>query len=179
MRMRMLPASLAAMLLCGAAVAAQQSATDKPGPAPAEQKAAAASVTVTGCVQLESAVVKRNAAVGDVGMSDEFVLTQAALNPGAPADKPATDQPPADAVATAGSAGPGKVYRVTGDREKELKSLVGQRVEITGSFKNTTDEKAELAAIGTSGRTAAGEPTIANTPEITISDFKPLSGACR
>ena len=177
MRMRMLPASLAAMLLCGAAVGAQQSAADKPGPAPADQKAAA-SITVTGCVQPESAVVKRNAAVGDVGMSDEFVVTQAALNPGAPADKPTADQPPADAIGASG-AGLGKVYRVTGDKEKDLKSLVGQRVEITGAFKNATDEKAELAAIGTSGRTAAGEPTIANTPEITIAAFKPLSGACR
>jgi hypothetical protein len=69
------------------------------------------------------------------------------------------------------------VYRVTGDKENELKTYVGQRVEISGAFKNEADAKAELSTVGTSGRTA-GELTRGNTPEITIVSIKPSTGSC-
>jgi hypothetical protein len=94
-------------------------------------------------------------------MGDEFVLTRATLKGGSTpsADQPPADtQPPSSTVGTSGSAGPGKVYRLTGDQEKDLKAFAGQRVEITGAFKNPED----------AGRPVTGEPTPENTPEITI-----------
>jgi hypothetical protein len=142
----------------------------------------AATITVAGCVQQETSVLKRNPVVGDVGMSDEFVLIQATLNP-----RPAMDQPKDETepltdtpVGTAGSAAArnfGKVYRVTGSKENELKPYVGQRVEITGAFKNESDAKAELASVGVKGRNNT-ELTPANTPEITITAIRPVSGTC-
>jgi hypothetical protein len=165
----------AAWLACGLAVAAQ--GTDmRPSSSAGNQAAAASAITVAGCVQNETAVLKRNPAAGDAGMSDEFVLVQATLNP-----RPATDQPPADAppVGTSGAPGNfGKVYRVTGDKETDLKAYAGQRVEITGAFKKAEDAAAELGAVGTSGRVVTGDLTPANTPEITITAIRPLPGSC-
>ena len=151
--------------------AQQQNPPDKAAAAPhAEQ----ASIVVAGCVQKETTVLKRDPAkgeVGDAGMGDEFVLTNSLLNP-------TPDAPPT--VGTSGSVGNfGKVYRVTGDKEAELKVSVGQRVEITGTFKNDADAKAELGAVGTAGRANPGGLTTANTPEITISSVKVLPGACK
>jgi hypothetical protein len=167
MSKNMMSASIAAAwLACGLAVAAQ-GADMKPAASAGRQAAPSSAVTIAGCVQKESAVLKRSAAAGDMGMGDEFVLVQAALNP------PST---PTDETPTA--SGPfGKVYRATGDKEAELKAYVGQRVEITGAFKNDDDAKAELA-VGTSGKPVTGELTTANTPEITIAAIKPVPGSC-
>lgn len=165
----------AAILFCAASAGAQTAAQP-----PADQKAGADSpaITVAGCVQNESGVLKGNPVSRGVGMGDEFVIVQAMLSRGA--DKPATTEPPA-AEPAAPPAAPGnfgKVYRVTGDKESELKNYVGQRVEISGMFKHDEDAKAELGAIGTSGRTPSTELTPENTPEITITAIRPVSGAC-
>jgi hypothetical protein len=165
----------AAWLACGLAVAAQ--GTDaRPTSSAGNQAAAASTITVAGCVQNETAVLKRAPAAGDVGMSDEFVLVQSTLNP-----RPDTDQPPAGTppVGTSGTLSNfGKVYRATGDKETELKAYAGQRVEITGAFKKAEDAAAELAAVGPSGRVVTGDLTPANTPEITITAIRPVPGAC-
>ena len=156
-----------------ATVTAQQPATA------ADQKPSgdAQAVTVIGCVQPETAVMKRTPVAGNVGMGDEYVVTFARLNPGAGTDTPKPDVPtPAEPTGTAGSTGFGKVYRLTGDQEKDLKGYVSQRVEIVGRFKDKDKMKDELSSIGTSGR--AGELTPDNTPEIVIDSFKPGSGAC-
>ena len=62
-----------AVALSGAVAAAQAPQTTPSG----DQKAAAASpaVTVVGCVQKESDVLKHNPMVSSTGMGDEFVLT--------------------------------------------------------------------------------------------------------
>ena len=70
----------------------------------------------------------------------------------------------------------GRVYRTTGDKEKELKSYVGQRVQITGTFKNKDDAADAMSSVGTTGRT--GDLTPANTPEFTIATIAPASGSC-
>ena len=70
-----------------------------------------------------------------------------------------------------------KLVIYTAYEENELKTYVGQRVEISGAFKNEADAKAELSTVGTSGR-AAGELTRGNTPEITIVSIKPSTGSC-
>jgi hypothetical protein len=174
MQKRMLPGVLTALVLSGAVAAAQQGSAY---PAPSADQKTAATITVSGCVQPEASVLKRNPAAGDAGMSDEFVLTKSAL--GQPGAKTSTAESAAESVATSGSLNPGKVYRVTGDKEADLKSYVGKRVEITGTFKQDADEKAELAAVGTGGRPVTGDLTPANTPEITVSSIRALTGSCQ
>jgi hypothetical protein len=157
----------AAWLALGISAAAQAPTTD--------QKTG--SITVSGCVDKESAVLKRPAVAANMGMGDEFVITRSVLGPDvASANKPTTEAEPTPAppatIGTSGSAGNfGKVYRVTGQREGELKPYVGQRVEITGTVKHGDDAKAE---VGTSGR----ELTPENTPEITIVSIRAIPGAC-
>jgi hypothetical protein len=170
----MLPGVLTALVLSGAAAAAQQGGYPPPS---ADQKTAATSIMVAGCVQPETSVLKRNPAAGDVGMGDEFVLTRSMLSKAG--EKTATNEAAAETVATSGSLTPGKVYRVTGDKESELKAFVGKRVEITGTFKQDADEKAELAAVATGGRLITGELTPANTPEISITGIRALTGSCQ
>lgn len=167
----------AAVLGCGAVVSAQ-TPTQQPTDRMADQKAMSSTVKVAGCVQAETAVLKRDTVTGQTGMGDEFVITQAKLNRSTGAmEKPQTETPPSEATGTSGSMGPGKVYRVTGDKESDLKNYVGQRVEIVGSFKNDEDAKRETAT-GTSGTTPTGELTAANTPEITIDSVRAISGSC-
>jgi hypothetical protein len=171
---RLAVSSVMALAFSAAAIGAQ---TAQQPTTPADQKAATASspITVAGCVQKESLVLKRNPAATNVGMDDEFVLTFAALNPSPATDAPKPDVAP-QPTGTAGTAGSfGVVYRVTGDKENELKSYVGQRVEITGNFKDK-DAASTASSVGTSGRT--GELTPANTPEITIDAIKPATGPC-
>lgn len=141
-------------------------------------------ITVAGCVQKETDVLKRAPVTGTVGMSDEFVLTRATLTRGPSPAEPRQTSPetkPAEPTSpSAGSAGVGKVYRVTGDKEAQLKAYVGQRVEIVGTFKHEEDARRELGAAGTSGTAPApsGELTAANTAEITIESIRALSTPC-
>jgi hypothetical protein len=177
MSSRVLCGLIAAVCLSGVtAIGAQSQAT--PAAAPATDSPV---VTVIGCVQKETAVLKANpATTAEPGMGDEFVLTNSKLSTGAPSmDQPAPAGPPAaDPVGTSGSASNfGKVYRLTGDKESDLKAFVGQRVEISGAFKNEADAKSELSTVGTSGKTA-GELSKANTPEITVATIKPSTGSC-
>jgi hypothetical protein len=165
-----------AMAIAGAA--AISAAAQQPAPAPDQAAKASPVITLSGCVQPESAVLKRNPVAADVGMGDEFVLTFATVTPPAGANEvPKPDVEPAPAAAgTSGSVGNfGKVYRLTGDKEKDLKSYAGQRVEITGALKDKEKAIDAMSSIGTSGKT---ELTPANTPEFTIDAIKPLSGSC-
>jgi hypothetical protein len=180
MHMRTLTAIGACVLAASATIGAQQQTPpDKAAAAPQGEQTP---ITVAGCVQKETTVLKRDPAkgqIGEAGMGDEFVLTNAMLNPTPDAQPPAQApaQPP---VGTSGSVGNfGKVYRVTGDAENELKAHVGKRVEITGMFKQDADAKAELGAAGTSGRAISGELTTSNTPEIAITAVKVIPGSCQ
>lgn len=175
MSSRVLSASLAATVFaCGVALSAQQS---QPPASPMAAQSQATSFKVVGCVQNERDVLK-SSMPGKPGMGDEFVLTNAVLK----ADATPTETPQAQPSEPTSAYGTqnrfGKVYRATGDRESELKGYVGQRVEITGSFKHSEDATRELGATGTSGRAAAAEPSVENTPEITIASIAPLGGTC-
>jgi len=185
MHMRTFTAIGACVLAATATIGAQQQTppADKAAAAPQSDQAP---ITVAGCVQKETTVLKRDPAkgqIGEAGMGDEFVLTNSMLNPKPEAQPPAPapGQPPAQPpVGTSGSVGNfGKVYRVTGDAESELKAHVGKRVEITGTFKQDADAKAELGAAGTSGRAISGDLTTANTPEIAITAVKVIPGSCQ
>lgn len=181
MSSRVLYGLIAAVCLSGVTAIGAQSQATPASPAAAAPATESPVVTVIGCVQKETAVLKGNVATAaEPGMGDEFVLTNSKLSTGAPStDQPAPAEPAAtDPVGTSGSASNfGKVYRVTGDKESDLKAFVGQRVEISGAFKNEADAKTELSTVGTSGRTA-GELTKQNTPEITIATIKPSTGSC-
>jgi hypothetical protein len=138
--------------------------------------AQAPSVSFAGCVQKESSVLKRTPVVANAGMDDEFVLTFAKPSPAPGMTDPKPDAAPPEATGTSGSPGNfGTVYRLTGDKEKDLKSFVGQRVEISGTVKEKDKAADTMSSIGTSGRT---ELTPDNTAEITIDAIKPVSGAC-
>lgn len=174
---RMWPALAFAAAFGGAVVLAQSQ--QPPAAADQHQATPSEAITVAGCVQQESAVLKRNPAAGNIGMGDEFVLTNSVKGSAAGAnDVPKPDvSEPAAPIGTSGSAGNfGTVYRLTGDKESELKGYVGKRVEITGSFKHEDKAADALGAAGTSGR--LGELTPANTREITIDSIKPVSGSC-
>jgi hypothetical protein len=167
----------AAVMVCAVTAVAQtpsSPATDQKGVSPA--------ITVTGCVQKESAVLKRNPAAGSIGMGDEFVLTNSAITP-APgsneAPKPDVQAPPPEPTGTSGSANNfGIVYRLTGDKESELKSYVGQRVLIAGTLKAKEKATDELSSIGTSGKAAEGASTPDNTRELIIDSITPAAGTC-
>jgi hypothetical protein len=135
-------------------------------------------VTVSGCVRNESDVLKRAAPAANVGMGDEFVLTQSTIRTGTAA-APAETKPVGETPAPAGASA-GKVYRVTGDQESSLKAHLGHKVEIVGSFKSEADARRELGAIGTSGKppATAAEPTATNTPEITVTSIKMIAETC-
>src|SRR5262249_13136899 len=123
-----------------------------------------------------SSVLKRTPIAGNMGMDDEFVITFAKPGPAPGAAEPKPDvEPPPAATGTSGSAGNfGVVYRLTGDKEKDLKSYVGQRVEISGTVKDKEKTTDAMSSMGTSGK----DLTPSNTAEITIDALKPLSGAC-
>jgi hypothetical protein len=188
----LLSSSLAAGCVFSLIVSAQapaQQSTPSPTQRPTEQSdqqkdaTSAQSITVSGCVLKESSVLKRGAlGATTMGMGDEFVLTQARLGESTTAtEKPESDTKaqPNEPVGTSGTeANFGKVYRLTGDKENDLKSYVGQRVQIIGMFKHEEDAKAETGPVGTSGRAPSGELTAANTPEITITSVTPSTDSC-
>src|SRR4029079_14098069 len=121
------------------------------------------SISVAGCVQKESSVLKRTPIAGNIGMDDEFVLTNAKPSTAADALKP--DVAPEPTATSGATGGFGTVYRLTGDKEKELKIYVGQRVEITGAVKDKEKTTDAMSSVGTSGK--SGDLTPSNTAEIT------------
>ena len=169
--MRNVMMSLAAIaLLIAAGVQAQ---------APQAQPDPKQIVTITGCVQNESEALKRPAATPKMGMGDEFVLTHSTIKAATATAEPPTQPKPAEPAAAAGAA-ENKIYRVTGDQEASLKSHLGHKVEITGTFKSEADARRELGAIGTSGKPPAtpAEPTAMNTPEVTVNSVRMISESC-
>ena len=179
MRVKILTASaIAAVFAGGLTLSAQQQPPTQQPPAPTADQAQPASFKLVGCVNKETDVLKRamtSSMPGNPGLGDEFVLTHAVIKSDGAMEKPETEAP-------AGTSGTesrfGRVYRATGEKESELKTYVGQRVAITGTFKNDDDATRELRPTGTSGRPPAAEPTVANSPEITILSIAPMAGSC-
>ena len=160
----------AAGALLGGAVVAGQS--PQSGPA-ADQKQDGSAITVAGCVQKEADVLKRTGLAGSIGMVDEFVLTNASNRTPMDSQEPKPEEP----TGTSGLLGtPGKVYRLTGGKEPDLRSFVGQRVEITGAMKRGSDDARDFDP-GRRGNSSA-ELTPDKTPEITIASIRPVPGMC-
>jgi len=123
-------------------------------------------ITVTGCVQRESAVLRPAFVAGRAGMENEFVLTFARVNPSDLEPPPPEAAEPSDSV--------GAAYRLTGPKEAGLKQFLGQRIQVTGAFKDPKAAEATRAPVH--GR--AGQLTPADTPEIVIDTFKLVSEVC-
>src|SRR6266496_4116359 len=133
-------------------------------PSQAQNSNAADTMTLVGCVIKESDYRRAHGlgkgALGGAGLGDEFVLVDTE-----PAGA-ATTTPSSKAVAPSTTAsctekGTGPAYRLTGKRERELKSLVGRRLEITGSFDHPRD-----------ARTAAGQTHAKLPAEILIASYR-------
>ena len=166
----------AAIMVCSLPITAQT-----PASSAIDQKDTSPAITITGCVQNESAVLKRNPIAAGIGMSDEFVLTNATVTPAPGSNespKPDVQAPPSP-IGTSGSAtGFGQVYRATGDKENDLKPYVGQRVSIVGRVKAKEGATDKMSSIGTSGKAAEGAWTPDNTPELVIDSIAPATGTC-
>ena len=128
-------------------------------------------VVVMGCVQKESTVLAPDPKSHGADMDKEFVLTFSVLSPDLQQSE--LPKPAADASGMPGYVG--AVYRLTGRKEGELKQFVGQRIEVTGSFKDK--DKAAAAMKGAKvGR--AGQLTPDDTPEIIIDTYRLVSEVC-
>jgi len=103
---------------------------------------------------------------GRAGMENEFVLTFARVNPSDLEPPPPEAAEPLDSV--------GAAYRLTGPKEAGLKQFLGQRIQVTGAFKDPKAAEATRAPVH--GR--AGQLTPADTPEIVIDTFKLVSEVC-
>ncbi len=173
MSVKILSASVvAAALAVGVHAQAQQQPPAQQQPASQMSK----TITVVGCVARQSDVLEgATSSPANPAMGDEYVLTHASLKS---SESPSTGSE-AKSEAPAGMQNSfGKVYRATGDKEDSLKTYVGQRVQVTGMFKDSEDATRELGATGTSGSSAAARPTVSNTPEFTIESVTPTSGSC-
>lgn len=137
-------------------------------------------ITVIGCVQREVDVLRTSP--GNLGLANEYVLARSSIKPdasGSSGGSAGSGTRGRDAVATSGPSG--RVYRLTGDKERDLKAQVGKEVEIIGSFDSDADAKLEAkrnVAPPASARTEARPPASHDVPEILIQSIRPLGNAC-
>jgi hypothetical protein len=129
---------------------------------PAAQATAPASVTVEGCLVREQDVPGRKPNVAErAGVMEDYVLTNTKIVKGsAPAGSAAEPKPGETATGTSGRS---PMYDVKGLDDGKLKTLVGQRVQIEGSFADLSRDPSatpgeDLADIrGTTIRQVPGE----------------------
>jgi hypothetical protein len=140
-------------------------------------------MTVTGCVQREVDVLRTSP--GNLGLSDEYVLIRSSVkstspsSAGRPATTGTTRGSTEDAAATSGPSG--RVYRVTGDKERQLEGQLGRQIEITASFDSDADASLEARGDTMSPKPAGTpdrRPTAHDVPEIVIHSVRPLGIAC-
>jgi hypothetical protein len=129
---------------------------------PTAQATSPAPVTVEGCLVREQDVPGRKPNVAErAGVMEDYILTNTKIIKGsAPSGSSAEPKP---GETPAGTSGASLMYDVKGIDDSRLKSLVGQRVQIDGTFADlvrspTAKTGEDLADIrGTSIRRVAGE----------------------
>jgi hypothetical protein len=160
-------AGIAAAAICITGVSASAQSNKSNSKTSSDIRDQKASMTVVGCLMSEPDYRKAHGlgkgAIGGLGLSDEFVLVDAAESPNGTA---ATSTSTSSSSARCTETGTGKAYRLTGTREEELKKLVGHRIEVTGAFDHERDAK-----------TAAGETNAKLPPEIKIASFREASAS--
>jgi len=123
------------LALASSVVAAQNPPYSPPSSdrTPAVQDKASA-VTVEGCLMREQDVPGRSPNIAEkAGMGEDYILASAKVIKGT---APAMAEPKAgEAVGTSGTNAP--MYDVKGIDDEQLKPLVGQRVQVEGTFDRT------------------------------------------
>jgi hypothetical protein len=151
----------------------QQPATSQPAtPSPS---AAAASITLVGCLVREDQVPGRQPNIAErAGVLEDYILTDAQT-----ASETGSASGTAGATGTSGSASAtsniSKMYKVEGIPDERLKSLVGKRVAVSG--KVDADDRREAAPTGTAG---AATPRTADDdmPEFEATSIREVPGSC-
>jgi hypothetical protein len=173
-------AGAAAVVLSASALAQSNNPASSQLAQPSSTQAAAQSTDTTtpmkvvGCLMKESDYRKAHklgqGALGGIGLGDEFVLVNATIEPmtSSSASSGSSDSPssaPASSKRASTSrcteTGQGTAYRMTGQLEEHLKSFVGHRMEITGTFDHARDV-----------RTAEGQTDAKLPPEIKIASYR-------
>lgn len=161
------------------AQAGQAPAQPQAQPTARQERPAAESVTIAGCIQREADYRKaqnlgRGGAVGTgAGVGNEFVLVNATTGPAS-----------ASPTGTAGSTAPGstgQAYELTGKNEGQVEQFVGRRVEIVGTLK-----PAETTGAAPTGGPTAGAPPrgvdVASSDlklrELEITSVREATGTC-
>jgi hypothetical protein len=133
---------------------------DAPGDRPAATTAMPA-VTVEGCVATENEIPGRKANVAErAGISEDYILTSAKMIKGQAPAAATTDQ---SGGVVSNALRP--MYEIGGLSKDQLKSHVGHRVRIDGSFGNVS-------------RAAPGAPLNDDLVELTGTSIRMVPGAC-
>ena len=149
MKTREIVLGTAAVLCIGALSSAQIAPQGQAAPQARTQQPRAdptkgAETTLAGCLYLEDSIQGRSPNVAErAGVLEDYILTDAApaREPKRLSDPPTADaggQPPGAPAAGLAS---GRMYKVTKLDAKQLKSLVGKRVEVTGTIKPDNDAR--------------------------------------
>jgi hypothetical protein len=140
-------------------------------------------VTLVGCVQREVDVLRTSP--GNLGLANEFILVRTSVKPDS-----ATGKAAAAATGTAGRAtedaaaasGPyGRIYRLSGDQEAQLKDHVAEQVEIAASFETDKDAQLEAQRDVAPSKTASTpdrRPEAKDVPKMVIQSIRPLGTGC-
>ena len=140
-----------AAILCSGAVSSAQIAPQGQGggaPQPRTQQPRADPTvgpvtTLAGCLYREDSIRGRSPNIAErAGVLEDYVLADAtpAREPKRLSDPPIADAGPGPAASIAGLAS-GRMYKITKLDDAKLKTLVGKRVEVTGTIKPDADAK--------------------------------------
>jgi hypothetical protein len=125
---------------------------------------ATAMATVEGCLVREEDVPGRKPNMAErAGVLEDYILTDAKITKGSAG--PAAEPAPGAPVGTSGSK---LMYEIEGIPDERLKTLVGKRVQIDGSFENVDRARAQPEA-----RTPADD-----LPEIRATSIREVPGTC-
>lgn len=132
----------AVVLALAVSVGAQtppQTPPQTPATPPAAAAQPAATVTVEGCLVREADVPGRKPNVAErAGVLEDYILTSVKMVKGT-APKQAAAQPKAGEAPTGTSGMQPVMYEVKGIDDEKLKSLVGRRVQIEGTFEDLSE----------------------------------------
>jgi hypothetical protein len=140
MKRYLIGSGFAGALLLAASVGAQYPPTSQPSPTtpstkePAAQEAKA--VTVEGCLVREADVPGRKPNVAErAGLGEDYILTSTKVVKGSAPGSASSEARPGTPTGTSGTQA--AMYQVKGIDDEQLKSNIGKRVQIVGTFENT------------------------------------------
>jgi hypothetical protein len=152
---------LTAMLAASAPLGQPTSARPEPSSNPSGDRPAPAAippaVTVDGCVATESEIPGRKVSLGErVRLNRHFLLFHSKVVKG---------KAPASPPASGGAAAYGRLYKISGLTDEQLKIHVGRRVRIEGSF-------------GDLEEASAADPDPSELVELNVTTIRQVPGDC-